>query len=470
MSALPTPPSPDGPWGPRLQARFAGQALPLLHVAGETWTAASLWTGRRQWSATFRALGVTAGDRIAVALPPCAAFVQVLLTALRDQLTLAVLPPTPPSGITAALEAVDARVAVAETAAPHVLVPGEAGLPAVPLPAARRARLPASPDARLLLRTSGTTGLGRWVALGDTNLLSVLDSHAPVLAGPAPCVASMLPWHHVFGLVLDLLAGLLAGAELVRDPDGGRDPVALLARMADVPVTHCHAVPLTVARLAAVPGGRAWLEGLAGGIVGGAAVTGPLVDVLARTRLRAGYGQTEASPGVLLGDPGHWAEGMLGRPAGCAVRLDAEGELLFRGPNACLGLWTPTGLARLDPDRWVASGDLVAPRPDGTYRFLGRRAADFKLANGRMVAAARVEAALRERATGLREVALVSPDGETLELWYDADGAPPDMATLAHALGGLASRPPRLRPLPGAEWPRTPKGETDRAALRARRA
>jgi len=460
-------------WHSLLHKRFSGQPLPLLHAGDETWTAASLWTGSRRWVAHFRALGLVPGDRLLLALPAGPGFVQVLLAALWESLTIVPVPAG--ERVEVLRDRLDARVVVSLTVGEATLVPQAEHGPPEGTIALRGASGPPTPSARFVLRTSGTTGGGRWIALSDEAVLAVLASHQPVLALEGAIVLSVLPWQHVFGLVLDLLASLLAGAEIVRDGAGGRDPQALLALAATHPVTHLNAVPLMLDRVRQTPGGMEFLRALQGGLVGGAPVRGSLVQALARTRLRVGYGQTEASPGVCVGDAGAWHEATIGRPVGCEVRVDAGGELHFRGPNVSLGTWEAEGLRIAEPGRWVASGDLVAQEADGTLTFLGRRSADFKLGNGRMVAAARLEAELRRTLPALLDVALGSSDGAVLDVWLSvAEGtsaaevnAALDAGTAA-CLGTPASWPRRVHHVPAEAWPRTPKGEVDRVALERR--
>ena len=370
--------APENGWRGLLYERFREQSKPLVAFDRETiMPAASLWTGARAWTHVFRSAGLTAGDRLVVSLPPSPAFLQILLAALWDRLTLALLPPrggTSTVGLSPFVELLDARGAIATEASEAAWTADPAGNPiegALPL---RPATGPPTPDARLLLRTSGTTGTGphgrgRWIALSDPNIWAVLRSHGPKLSRDrATRVLSVLPWHHAFGLIIDLLPALLGGATVIRDPAGGRDTEQLLHHGRRWSVTHCSMVPLTAKRLAATPAGRTFLQGLEGGVIGGAAVPRALADVLSATRLRAGYGQTEASPGIALGAPGDWECHYLGQPLGCEVRISDSGELLFRGANACLGAWEHGRLCRYPPGRWVATGDLARLRDQDTYR------------------------------------------------------------------------------------------------------
>lgn len=438
-------------WGRELHAALAGRATPVLHDGDGALTGRALRELATAWSAWLRAHGLVPGDRVACALPSARAFVALLIAALEHGLTLALLPAG--AGVDDAADALDARLMIAAASAD--------GAP--PVRAMLREPVGApTPDVRFLLQTSGTSGARRWIALSDDNVRAVLDSHAPAHPLAGATVLSVLPWHHAFGLSIQLLPALLAGATLLREPSAGRDPAALLAACGTHDVTHLDAVPHTLRVLAAHPDGLAMLMRLRGGVVGGAPVDAPLAAMLARTRLRVGYGQTEASPGIALGAPGEWRAGLLGRALGCEVRIDDDGVLAFRGPNACVGSWDDGALSRLAPDRWVRTGDLARQEPDGTLLFEGRLAASFKLANGRHVAAAAVEAAVRARFPALREALLSSPDGEALVLAFSGPLDDLSVDVVRPLLGGLSVRPLHLVRVADADWLRTPKGEIDR--------
>jgi acyl-CoA synthetase (AMP-forming)/AMP-acid ligase II len=413
----------------------------------------------------LRDAGLVPGDRIVCALPPGPGFLALLVATLWDGYTLAPVAPATP--LAPLLEALDARLAVGAPDEPHVAHEGEGGQPALPLPPLRAAHQPPTPDVRLLLRTGGTTGGGRWIALADANLLAVLDSHAPRMALDGARVLSVLPWHHAFGLVLGVLAALLHADELVRDPSGGRDTAALVALAETYDVTHADLVPALVERLARDPRGDALLDRLQGGIVGGAAVHAPLAARLARTRLRVGYGQTEAGPGITFGEPGDWRPRWLGRALGCAVRRDDDGVLAFRGPNAAVGEWRDGRFVALPADDWRRTGDVVSATDDGGWCFEGRASDSFKLSNGRLVEAAHWEARVRATHPAVDEVVLHTPDGETLVFVLSTrDGAAaPSTAALAATLGPLAERLAAVRVVAPEAWVRTLKGEADRRRL-----
>jgi len=462
--------APDpNPWHSLLYDALHDQGLPAVIEDGAITPGGSLWTGARLWTQAFRDASLRAGDRLVLALPPSTAFVQVLVAALWEGLTIVL--GTPSDEIDALYEALDARAAIALRPGPHAWIPkGPAG-PGDPPDALRAPETARTPDVRFLVRTSGTTQLARWIALSDRNVLSVLASHLPHLALHRARVLSVLPWDHAFGLALDLLPTLLAGGEVIRDPEGGRDPSSLVALADRWSATHLSAVPLTVQRLLGQEGGPALLDQLRGGIVGGAPVPGPLAERLSETRLRAGYGQTEAAPGITLGPPGRWAANYLGRPLGCEVEVAEDGELLFSGPNACIGVWRRCeGLDRLDPGRTVRTGDLVR-REDNDVFFEGRKDTAFKLSNGRLVRAGAWEGRLKSAYPFLHDTLLFTPDGTDVALALCTDRPPadcPSLGDLREFLGGLGSRLDEVTTVSPENWIQLPKGAVDRDVMTRR--
>jgi long-subunit acyl-CoA synthetase (AMP-forming) len=396
-----------------------------------------------------------------------------LVACLWEKLTVVLVPVTALKPDT--IEHYDARLIVTSeshlTPNDHCWHPqGAASPPQEPLSPLRESRLPPSPDARFLLTTSGTSGQPKIVALSDQNVLSVLKSHQPLLQGLDATVLSVLPWHHSFGLVLDLLMSMLSGSIIVRDGSGGKDPSALLQLLAQHSITHLNAVPLTVQKMLSIPGGAEALAALQGGVIGGAPISRSLAADLSTTNLRVGYGQTEASPGIMLGKPGQWSERCIGQPVGCEVRIDSERVLWFRGANACLGFWdTSKGLITLDSDRWVNTHDMVETTADG-YRFIARNDDSFKLANGRIVHAGEIQASILDALREVEDVSLFSPDGQHVVAALELRGSQPvpPFGSVAAAMGSLGGLLSAVISVPKDLSFRSPKGSIDRRLLTAR--
>lgn len=461
--------TPASPWRAPLIGALRGRAEPLVVLPTATIPAASIWVSTRLWTSALRAMPLAPGDRIVIAARPSVGTLALLIAALWEGLTIAMAPP----GVDPdeALLDFDARLILADRPGTHAVTADNAGCPEIhPAFLPRDPLGPPTPEARLLLRTSGTSGSPRWVALSDANLWTVLDAHRPRLCRPGDAVLSVLPWHHAFGLVIDLLPALLSASTIVLDPSAGRDPIAMARVARQWDIAWCSMVPLQAQRLADTPPGRDMLASLRGGIVGGAPVSAALAGILAGTRLMPGYGQTEAGPGITLGQPGKWSAHALGAPLGCRVRIDAEGRLLVQGENVCLGLWQERRLLTLPAGRWLDTGDLVAAH-DGQLWFLGRADHNFKLSNGRFVHAAALEDALRRADPGIADAMLSSPDGERLRLLVilapgALEPAPDSLRRVAHGvLGTLAERIVSITFQSESHVHRTPKGAIDRRRL-----
>ena len=449
-------------WRQLLYERFRERPLPLLVSELGTIPAASIWTGSRIWIDAFRSLGLTRGQRVVLALPPSPAFLQVLLAGIWQELTIVFAPET--VLVDSIMQQVDACCAVALNNGDHVLIPNGVEGPGLPPPQLRSTNAPPAPEVRFMLRTSGSTGSPKWIALSDKNILSVLASHAPEFELEGARVLSVLPWSHAFGLVIDLLSALFSGSEIIRDPSGGRDPNSILAYASSYKITHMSAVPLTIKRLVESQQGRSFLCSLRGGIVGGAPVSKGLAAFLEQTQLRSGYGQTEASPGIALGKPGIWRTNQLGQPLGCEVRIDDHGELWFQGNNAHYGSWDESGLQVYPADRWVATGDRVEEEDD-TLIYRGRLNDRFKLENGRMIEAGSLETILRESISAIDDALLYTADGEHLNvLIRSIDEQCHLVDEIKSCLGSLSKFLDSVHVVREEVWIRTRKGDIAREA------
>ena len=454
-------------WHNLLYSRLRDRAVPAVIHNDAITPAASLWTGSRLWLQAFRNTGLQPGHRLILALPESAEFIQVLVAALWHNLTI--IPVRPDADLDACIATVDAHAVVHEQQlTPYTWVPNGCTGPRNSVEELRTTRFSAHPKVRFLMRTSGTTTPnGRWFAFSDANMLAVLASHLPYFSLKHGRALSVLPWSHAFGLVLDLLPALFSEAEIIRDPEGGRDPESILALRDAWGATHLSAVPLTMHRLLNHSRGPAFIRTLQGGIVGGAPINAPLAEHLQDASLRIGYGQTEASPGIALGDPGESAPNYLGQPLGCSVKVANNGELFFKGQNACIGRWTEDGLTPLDPNRWADTGDIVHQDGDDLY-FRGRTDDAFKLQNGRMVQAGYLESVLKAAYPDAHNVMVYSLNGCDTEVafcWPKTTTAPPTQQHLHATLGTLQPKPTMIRRIPPAHWPTDAKGATDRAAL-----
>ena len=446
-----------------LQELFDACGTAELIADGTRLSAMTMHHGANDWSRALRRAGITRGDRVVCALPNGPAFAQLLVAALADGVTLAPVAPT--EDVVPLLDALDARVAIARHSGhPNVAVPQSTGGPPSG-PITPRAGTARTDQVAFLLRTSGTSGTPRWIALAESGVLSVLDSHLPHLALDGGSALCTLPWHHAFGLVLGLMPALLRARRIVTSTSVARDAATVVAMANTHAISHLSMVPLTASRLAATADGMALLRSLHGGLVGGAPIDDALALHLTATRLRVGYGQTEASPGIMLGDAGEFSAGFLGRPVGCEVRIDSDGVLAFRGPNACSGIWHDGAMHELDLQRWQRTDDIVTVHA-GAYTYVGRASMSFKLTNGTQVVPPLIEAAMRAQVPRLTEIILAPTPQQLVAVTYSTqDDRDLDAHELRLALGGLRTYVISSRRITLGAWPRTPKGEIDRQRL-----
>jgi len=448
-----------------LQELFDSCCAAELMADGIRLSATALHHGADDWARALRRAGVTRGDRIVCALPNGAALAQLLVAALADGITLAPVPPH--KDVVPLLESLDARIAIAlESTHRHVAVPSRTGGPPGG-PMYPRASAVRSDSVAFLLRSSGSTATPRWSALSERGVLAVLESHLPFLDMDGAVTLCILPWHHGFGLILGLLPALLRARRVITTSEPARDAATLLGLAQVNGATQMSMVPLIAARLAERDDGRALLHSLHGGLVGGAPIDTALASVLGGSRLRVGYGQTEAGPGIMLGHPGEFSAAFIGRPVGCEVRIDADSVLAFRGANASDGVWEDGALHALDRDRWHRTDDLVTCA-DGAYTFVGRASTSFKLANGTVIDAPRIEASLRSQLPRISDLVLVSHDGGGIDVLYSThDALPVDPAEVRRLLGGLRAYLRSSVCVSIDAWARSAKGEIDRRRLPA---
>ncbi len=154
-----------------------------------------------------------------------------------------------------------------------------------------------------------------------------------------------------------------------------------------------HAAVLTsLRRQVGLEDGRVMLTG--GGVLGGETqaffrrLRLPLSDI---------YGMSE-STGPISWSPYDSPPGRVGRPMpGCDVRIDADGEVLFRSRTAFAGyLNDPERTAESEaPDGFVRTGDIGEFDDDGWLRIVDRKKDLLITAGGKNIAPALLESALQ---------------------------------------------------------------------------
>lgn len=272
----------------------------------------------------------------------------------------------------------------------------------------------------LVVRTSGSTGTPREVALTAAALTASATATHERLGGPGRW-ALTLPATHVAGVQVILRSLLAADAGVpaplvASEPDARFTPDALAAllvpALADGSPVHVSLVPTQLHRVLAAsddgaPAGLDALTRCASVLLGGAATPPPLLAralILGVPVVRT-YGMSETAGGCVY-------DGVPLR--GARVRLSERGVVEIAGPmlaSAYVGDPEATAAAfgtDADGTRWYRTSDLGALSPDGVLTVLGR-ADDVVVTGGVNVAPAAVEAVLADVLPAVLGTSAVEP-------------------------------------------------------------
>ncbi len=199
---------------------------------------------------------------------------------------------------------------------------------------------------------------------------------------------AVLPFAHLFGLVVAGLAPLMAGGRVTTMDRF--NPLRAIDVMEREGITLLVGVPAVFAAMAQVlerRGTALAAPALRLCICGGAPLPVELQERWAQltgVALRQGYGLTEAGPVCLFNRPSLPNRlGTLGVPfpdidvqvrdvaTGAPLPDGAEGELCVRGPNVGPGYVRDGALGLARHGDWLRTGDLGVRREDGTFAFRG---------------------------------------------------------------------------------------------------
>jgi acyl-CoA synthetase (AMP-forming)/AMP-acid ligase II len=263
--------------------------------------------------------------------------------------------------------------------------------------------------------SSGTTGLPKGVMLTHRNLVANLCQCFGMRNwegfGERDVVMAVLPFFHIYGMVVIMMLGLAGGSTIVVMPRF--ELQEFLAAVQKHRATILPLVPPIVLGLVKHPAAAQADLSTVRLVFSGAA---PLGEDIARELSRRlgcpvtqGYGMTEASPVTHL-SPTMNAP-MKPGSAGCVVPntevkiVDVvtgapvppgqEGELLIRGPQIMKGYLNQPGetAASLDREGWYHTGDVGYVDGDG-YFFIVDRTKELIKYKGLQVAPAELEALL----------------------------------------------------------------------------
>ncbi len=345
-------------------------------------------------------------------------------------------------------------------------------------------------DPTHILYTSGTTGRPKGALCTHGTLVwqALNTAHTTGFSQSGCHHLNQMPLFHAGGLNVMANPILYFGGTVTTMRRF--DPAAVLAAFTDgtPPVTHFAAIPLMYEAIQAQPGfADADLSHLRHLVVAGAIGTPELFQAWSARGLplQPQYGGTEMGPMAFALD--HEAEHQDKAAAGSAgrgamhtdIRLVASdgsdvaegevGEIWLRGPSVTVGYWRK---AREDffTEDWFRTGDAARRDADGYYYLAGRTKEMYK-SGGENVYPAEVENVLSLH-PGVADLAVVGVPDETwdevgLAVVVAAPGAEPTLEDLVAFAGDKLARfklPKRLVVVP--ELPRNVTGKVNRDALR----
>jgi O-succinylbenzoic acid--CoA ligase len=315
----------------------------------------------------------------------------------------------------------------------------------------------------LMIPTGGSGGRVRFARHDGWTIAAAVEGFRSHFDMPRVNAVSVLPLHHVSGLMAWMRCALTGGtfeAWPWKQLEAGSFPSI-------VPGGCCISlVPTQLQRLVNSSDAVAWLRRFSVILVGGGPAWDGLINEAAGLGLplSTSYGATESAAMVAALKPSQFLAGMRG--CGRALphaRIDLEdgivqvtGESIFRGyfPN------------RSESRTWVTQDEGTFDT-DGSLMIRGR-SDNVVITGGKKVSAAEVEEALRSSGE-FDDVAVVGVTdadwGQAVVACHPAGTRSPNLETVSRSLSGLAAFKRPKHYIAVSPWPRSAHGKVDRTEL-----
>jgi long-chain acyl-CoA synthetase len=389
-----------------------------------------------RFATALAGMGVVKGDRVGVMLPNCPQYLVAVFGILRlGAIVVNVNPLYTPReiGVVAQdsgmrlLVVLDLLAPAAQAASvAQLLVTSftqpstfEQVIAGVDVPRIPHVEVDPENDVAVLQYTGGTTGVPKGAMLTHynifANVVQTTTLHVPSLRRGEERYLLVIPFFHIYGFTVGLMAGTWLGAQQILIPK--YDVEALLNAVRDYRPTYFPAVPTIYISLLNHPKAREYgLDRIRAFSSGSAPL--PL-EVLAQFEqmtggmLSEGYGLSEASP-VTHTSPSLSVRkpGSIGIPlpdtdmkivdledGTSEVPLGKEGELCIAGPQVMKGYWNrpdeTAATIRTDAAgrRWLYTGDIATMDADG-FTYIVQRKKDMIIVSGFNVYPGEIESVL----------------------------------------------------------------------------
>lgn len=431
-----------------------------LIFIGDQITYREMMENINRMAAAFTAMGLSKGDRIALMLPNCFAYVYSYYAAMRQGLVVAQINPLLTAReLSFIVRDSNARVLIVvdtmyQTVEQAMLDRDIENLIIVPLTGqkieAAGARLfddilqqhePNPPDVEIdpeedlavLQYTGGTTGFPKGAMLTHYNLVANAEMTREMLRewkekfGDKELLSmGLLPFFHSYGMTCCLNAGLTIPSGQIMVPQFNADLVLYLVQQYK-PVLF-PGVPTAFIALMNHPEVQNYgLDSIEVCISGAAPMPVEAIEQFEHktgSSILEGYGLSEASP-ITHSNPflGVRKPGSIGMPypnTDCKIvdpdrgeqemPVGEEGELIIKGPQVMKGYWNrPDETARTLRNGWLYTGDIAQMDEDG-YFYIVDRKKDMIIYGGYKIFPREVEEVLYEHPKVAEAVCIGIPE------------------------------------------------------------
>jgi long-chain acyl-CoA synthetase len=409
---------------------------PATAFMGKTLTFAEIKDRADRFATALARAGIVKGDRIGVMLPNCPQYVIAVFGILRiGAIVVNINPLYTPREVNVVAQdsgmrmliVLDPLLPAAQNSGVEKLIVTSFGQPGsfeemivgVDVPDLPRVHIDPVEDVAVLQYTGGTTGTPKGAMLTHYNIFSnvvqTTTLHVPSLRRGEERYLLVIPFFHIYGFTVGLMAGTWLGGMQILIPKYDVD--ALLNAVREYRPTYFPAVPTIFISLLNHPKTReSGIDRIRAFNSGSAPLPVEVLEQfeqLTGGMLSEGYGLSEASP-VTHNSPSLSVRkpGSIGIPIPDTdmkvVDLDKgtkevahgeEGELCIAGPQVMKGYWNrpdeTASTIRVDKHgvRWLYTGDIATIDADG-FTYIVQRKKDMIIVSGFNVYPSEVESVL----------------------------------------------------------------------------